>query len=138
MTIGELNELHILRGFIAQEQERVENLRESLELKSPVLSDMPKASGARDKIGDTVPLIVDEDALIQENIKQLTEKLNAGIKYIYGIKDMKIRQIFILRYLENLPWMDVADKIGGRETDYSVKSAAYRYIERQNIESPDM
>ena len=137
LTIGELNQLHLLKGFIEQERDRVESLRESLEPKSPVLNDMPKAPGAKDKLGDTVPLIVDEEQLIEENIKLLAEKLNSGMKFIYGIEDLKIRRIFILRFIEDLPWMEVADRIGGRETDYSVKSAAYRYIERQNIESPD-
>ena len=135
--MSELNQLHRLKGFIAQEQDRLDDLRASLELKSPILSDMPKAQGARDKLGETVPKIVDETQLIEQNIAMCTELRNKLITFIYKIDDLKIRQVFILRFIEDLPWMEVADRIGGRETESSVKNAVYRYVERANIENPD-
>lgn len=136
--MSELNQLHRLKGFIAQEQDRLDDLRASLELKSPILSDMPKAPGARDKLGETVPKIVDETQLIEQNIAMCTELRNKLITFIYKIDDLKIRQVFILRFIEDLPWMEVADRIGGRETESSVKNAVYRYVERANIENPDL
>lgn len=136
--MSELNQLHRLKGFIAQEQDRLDDLRASLELKSPILSDMPKAPGARDKLGETVPKIVDETQLIEQNIAMCTELRNKLITFIYTIDDLKIRQVFILRFIEDLPWMEVADRIGGRETESSVKNAVYRYVERANIENPDL
>ena len=137
MTLGELNQLHRLKGFIVQEQDRLDDLRASLELKSPILSDMPKNPGAKDKLGETVPKIVDEEQLIQANIETCTQLRNRLMTFIYGIGDLKIRQIFILRFIEDLPWMEVADRVGGRETESSVKNAVYRYVERANIENPD-
>lgn len=136
--MSELNQLHRLKGFIAQEQDRLDDLRASLELKSPILSDMPKAPGSRDKLGETVPKIVDETQLIEQNIAMCTELRNKLITFIYKIDDLKIRQVFILRFIEDLPWMEVADRIGGRETESSVKNAVYRYVERANIENPDL
>lgn len=137
MTLGELNQLHRLKGFIVQEQDRLDDLRASLELKSPILSDMPKNTGAKDKLGETVPKIVDEEQLIQANIDTCTQLRNRLMTFIYGIDDLKIRQIFILRFIEDLPWMEVADRVGGRETESSVKNAVYRYVERANIENPE-
>ena len=137
MTLGELNQLHRLKGFIVQEQERLDDLRASLELKSPILSDMPKNPGAKDKLGETVPKIVDEEQLIQANIDTCTQLRNKLMTFIYKIDDLKIRQIFILRFIQDLPWMEVADRVGGRETESSVKNAVYRYVERANIENPD-
>ena len=137
MTLSELNQLHTLKGFIAQEQDRLDDLRASLALKSPILSDMPKTPGAKDKLGETVPKIIDEEQLIIENIETCTQLRNKLITFIYGIEDLKIRQVFILRFIEDLPWIEVADRIGGRESESSVKSTVYRYVERANIENPD-
>lgn len=137
MTIGELNQLDGLERFIAHERDRLETLRESLALKSPVLSAMPKAPGARDKIGETVPTIVDEEQMIQANIDEC-ERLRAKlIQYIQSIDDLKLRHIMILRFVDKRSWMEVAEAAGGKETENSVKNAVYRYIERTNIENPD-
>jgi hypothetical protein len=138
LTIGELNQLHSLKEFIAHEKDRLDDLRASLQLKSPVLSDMPKAPGARDKVGETVPKIVDEEQMILDNIaacEQLRERL---MGYIQSIDDLKLRHIMILRFIDDLPWTEVADRAGGNETENSVKNAVYRHVNRTNIENPDL
>ena len=137
MTLEELNQLHSLKTFIVHEQDRLDDLRASLQLKSPILSEMPKAPGAKDKLGETVPVIVDEERMIQDNIEMCTRLQNRLLEYIHGIKDIKLKFIMTLRYIDNLSWMEVADRIGGKETENSVKSAVYRYVGRTNIENPD-
>ena len=137
LTIGELNQLHSLKEFIAHEKDRLDDLRASLELKSPVLSDMPKAPGARDKLGETVPKIVDEEQMILDNIAACEELRQRLMKYIQSIDDLKLRHIMILRFIDDLPWVEVAEKAGGNETENSVKNAVYRHVNRTNIENPD-
>ena len=98
MTIEELNQLAYLEKAIKLEQDRLETLRENAGVKSPVISDMPKAPGARDKLGEIVPNIVDQKS-----------------------------------------WQEVADYIDngeGKDTDYTVRQACYRYVEGKAYQIP--
>lgn len=78
------------------------------------------------------------DAIVQQEIhenaflkfaytKTLTE-FNKLIKYICSIPDNQTRLIFYLRFVEGLKWNNIADQIGGNNTEDSVKKRCYRYI----------
>lgn len=62
---------------------------------------------------------------------ECAKEYNRVIDYIYGIDDSLVRQIFILRFISGLSWNDVADQIGGNNTEYSVKHMCYRQIEKK-------
>lgn len=49
-------------------------------------------------------------------------------KFITGIDDVYIKRIINLRFIENLSWNEVADCIGGGNTDMSVRQAFHRYM----------
>lgn len=135
MTIGDLNQLAYLEKAIELEKDRLRTLRESLDVKSPVITDMPKAPGSRDKLGEVVPEIVDMDQEITKNIRMLTEMKERLTQFIEKTGNVKMRMILTLRFIKQMSWQDVADYIGGKETEYSVKQAAYRYVENR---TPDV
>ena len=128
MTVKELQQLFYLEKIIQHEQDRLDELRASVDLHSPGLSDMPKAPGARDKLGDTVPKIVDQEAEIRKNIRIYSQTKEKLLKYINGVPFVRIKMIMILRFIDQKPWQEVAEEIGGKETEYSVKKAVYRYL----------
>lgn len=134
MTIDELNQLQNLKTFIDHEQERLEDLHESIDVKSPIITDMPKKPGATDKLGETVPKIVDEEQLIKENLaiySRLWEKL---ILYIHGVTDIKVKLIMTLRFVDGKSWNEVADvldKGNGIVTADSVRMAVTNYLKRE-------
>ena len=128
MTVQELQQLFYLDGLIEAEKERLEDLRESADIRSPELTDMPKAPGAKDKIGAIVPRIVDQAEEIAENIRRYDAMRKRLIDYINALPNARIKLIMILRFIQQKTWQEVADIIGGKETEYSVKSACYRYI----------
>jgi DNA-directed RNA polymerase specialized sigma subunit len=130
VTVQELQQLFYLEKLIEHEKERLEELRASAGLKSPLLSDMPKAPGARDKLGDLVPKIVDQEAEIAKSIKQYSETKERLLRYINHVPNARIKMIMILRFVDQKPWQEVADLLGGKETEYSVKKTIYRYVER--------
>ena len=130
MTVQELQQLFYLEKLIEHEKERLEELRASAGLKSPLLSDMPKAPGARDKLGDLVPKIVDQEAEIAKSIKKYSETRERLLRYINHVPNARIKMIMILRFVDQKPWQEVADLLGGKETEYSVKKTIYRYVER--------
>ena len=53
--------------------------------------------------------------------------------WIFSIDDPLIRLIIKARYLDCYTWNEVADEVGGNNTEYSVKKIAYRYFEKEAI-----
>lgn len=132
MTIEDLRELFYLDKLIDYENEQLDNLRAKLDLHSPAISDMPKASGAKDKIGEVVPEIVDKTRQIEMDVRDLEERRNCLQEFIRVLPNIRIRLIMSLRFIDRLPWTMVAEKIGGMETEDTVKKACYRYLENQS------
>lgn len=61
---------------------------------------------------------------------ELTETLNQVEEFIAGVEDSRIRRIITLRFIENMSWNKVADRIGGGNTEDSVKKSFYRFMEK--------
>lgn len=61
---------------------------------------------------------------------ELLETLNQVEEFIAGVEDSRIRRIITLRFIENLSWNKVADRIGGGNTEDSVKKSFYRFMEK--------
>ena len=133
MTVQELQQLFYLNQLIEHERERLEELRSALSLQSPVLTDMPKAPGAKDKIGAIVPDIIDQEAEIEKNLQAYMAARDKLTEYINRVPNARIKTILILRFIDQKPWQEVAEVIGGRETEYSVKQACYRYVDGRSI-----
>ena len=60
---------------------------------------------------------------------ELLETLNQVEEFIASVDDSRMRRIITLRFIENLSWNKVADRIRGRNTEDSVKKAFYRFME---------
>ena len=60
---------------------------------------------------------------------EITQQTNEVEQFIAGIKDSRMRRIINLRFIQNLSWNKVADRIGGNNTEDSVKKMFYRFIE---------
>ena len=129
MTLRDLKELAGLERLTEKERERLQTLRDSLDLKAQVISDMPRGGGARDRIGEGVPRLVDEARKLEENVREYERRISEAREYIEGINDPRMKLIVKMRFLDGASWQDVADYLGGRETEYSVKHACYRYVE---------
>lgn len=128
MTVKELSQLYYLNASIEMMRERLAELREAADIRSPSISDMPRAPGLRDKVGDIVPRIADEEAELEEMLREMEEKRRELNAFITRVPNVRIRLILQLRYVKMMTWQEVADAIGGRETEYSVKKACYRYV----------
>lgn len=61
---------------------------------------------------------------------ELLETLNQVEEFITSIEDSRMRRIVTLRFVDNLSWGRVADRIGGGNTEDSVKKSFYRFMER--------
>ena len=101
MTLKELSQLYYLNREIEMDQARLEALRAKASAPgSPNYDGMPKSP-------------------IYENRLE---------RYISEIPDSLTRQIFTLRFISGLSWLQVAYSIGGNNTEGGVKMICYRYI----------
>ena len=128
MKLHELSQLYYLEKLIRRDEQRLEDMRCRLTCIGPKLSGMPAMPGASDTIGDTVPQIVDLMRKIEVE-RSVLEKEKAELEgYLRCIQDTQLRLIFVLRFVDLKSWNDVAQTIGGGNTEGSVKQACYRYL----------
>ena len=59
---------------------------------------------------------------------EIEQKQNDVEEYIASIDDSRMRRIVSMRYIDNLSWNQVADRIGGGNTEGSVKMAFQRFM----------
>lgn len=59
----------------------------------------------------------------------LAKKVIAVERFINSVNDSHVRRIMRYRFEEHLTWREVADKIGGGNTEGSVKMAYIRYMQ---------
>lgn len=71
---------------------------------------------------------------IEVKIVELQELYHKILHWIFSIDDPLIRLIFEEKYLNLRTWNQVADIVGGMNTEDSVKKMAYRYLEKKVIE----
>lgn len=130
--MNDLQQLFYLSKMIDRMNDQLEDLREKLDLHSPTISDMPKAPGSKDKIGDIVPEIVDKTRELEAEIHELERRSDELHAFIRQVPNIRIRLIMTYRYIDQLSWMEVAHKIGGRETEQTVSQTVYRYLKEKN------
>lgn len=61
----------------------------------------------------------------------ILQKTNEVEEFIKSVDDSRMRRIINLRFIENLSWNKVADRIGGGNTEGSVKMAFQRFMEKE-------
>ena len=67
---------------------------------------------------------------ISKKISELQTKRQEIIDFIMSIEDPQTRLIVKLRCYNLLSWNAVADKIGGMNSEYTVKKRFYRFLEK--------
>ena len=137
MTLKELNGHFALRERLARAKEMLASLQAAACPGAQVLTGMPHAPGVSDKVGDLAVEIADLEARIAYLEGECEKEKAAITKFAGGIEDDHIRMIIRLRFLYALTWKEVADVVGGRNSENSVKSACYRFLESCNAVTRD-
>jgi len=130
MTLKELSQLYYLNREIEMDMRRLEELRAKAENPSSgKLSGMPKSPNVERKLERYISEIVDLAAIISTKQQRCIHERNRLERYINDIPDSITRMIFTLRFINGFSWYQVAEHIGGRNTDKSVSKACYRYLD---------
>ena len=129
MTFKELSQLYHLNREIRLDRERLAKLRAAAaEPAGPNLSGMPRVS-AGNRLERYAAEIADLEAIISAKLTQCIHERNRLERYIAGIPDSLTRQIFTLRFVNGLSWVQVALRIGGNTTPDGVRMTCKRYLE---------
>ena len=129
MTLDNLSQIYDLDKRIQQEESRLEYMRLSLTSISPKLSGMPGKPGVSDRIGENMPRIVDLSRKIEVMKLEFDVQRAVLELQIRRIVDIRIRLIFLLRFVDLKSWAEIAFKLGGSNTMASTKQMCLRYIQ---------
>lgn len=128
MTTKELSQLYYLNREIEMDERRLNELEMKSTSISCNMSGMPSGGGPSRKIENLVAEIVDLKTIIAAKQLQCIHERNRLERYIAEIPDSLTRQIMTLRFINGLPWSQVAYSIGGGNTEAGVKKNCYRYL----------
>lgn len=134
MTLDDLNRHLDLIIELKKAQDMLQSLWNAAYPGGQVLTGMPHASGVKDKVGDLAADIADLEDEIEHLQSQVDESAQRVMAFISAIPDVQTRMIFRIRFCRGYEWKQVARVLGGGNSEASVKSAAYRYIESCNAE----
>lgn len=136
MTLHELNTLFDWVTELNTAKELKASLVAAASPGAQSFDGMPHATGVTDKVGE----LGVELAYIDEYIQSVERKIRALRRrveaFIDGIESIQLRMIFRYRFLCGMPWKEVADKLGGRNTADGVKSAVYRFLSETHEVAP--
>lgn len=131
MTVKELSQLYWLNREIEADKRRLEELESMVSSpKTQNLNGMPRTSWCGDSMARRVADIIDLKAIISAKQQQCIYERNRLERYINSIPDSLTRQIFSLRFINGLSWIQTAMSIGGGNTEDGVRKRVYRYIKR--------
>lgn len=130
MTVRELSQLYYLKKLIDRDAERLVELESRLQPGSMTLTGMPHSPNVKSTMEEVVPLIVDlREKITKEQKNYIAQKIVIE-DYIQTVDDMQIRLIMSYRFVDLLTWNQTALKIGGNNTEDSVKKACYRWLKK--------
>ena len=131
LTKKELSQLYFLNREIEEIQRRIEEL-ECLATGCTInITGMPKSGSNSDKIAKYVAEIADLECLLDLNLKKCFYELNRLNRYINSIEDSQIRMIISLRYVNGLPWEQVAASRSYTLSGESVRKTHDRFLKKK-------
>lgn len=121
MTLRELSQLRALHREIRLDTERLARLDITLYPSAKLMDVSPEENAAR-----TAAI----RKIIREKRSRCLAERERLERYIASVDDSLIRQAMTLRFVDGLGWRAAAMRIGGGNTEESVKKMVYRYLKR--------
>lgn len=129
MTRKELSQLYYLQKEIRSDEQRLIDLEAAATNITANLGGMPSGGRLSDKTAIAAE-IADLKTIVQAKREMCVACYNQIMRYIASIDDSLIRQIITLRNLDMLTWRQIAQKIGGGNTEDGLRMAYKRFVEK--------
>ena len=130
MTREELSRLYWLKKRIEFDSHRLMELRSAAEAITPKLSGMPRGQGDPHSAEAIKIELAEQAELVELQVRQMEIERKRIDKWISGIQDPLVYMVLYSRYVDGLSWNKIALKIGGGNTEQSVRHLARRYVEK--------
>ncbi len=130
MTKEELSKLYWLNREIELEKRRLSELEAAAVNTTSSVSGLPHVTGESRKTENGAILIAEQRDLVELKIKQSVIEYNRLNRYIASVRDPLVRSILSLRFVDGLPWLQVAMRVGGNNTANSVRMTCERFFEK--------
>lgn len=128
VTTRELKQLYYLEREIEDGERRLAELKEKgYSARTSKLEAIPGGGN-----GSSVETVGTEIADFENALNAKKAEVQRLNDFIDGTEDSLIRQILTYKYRENCSWYSVARKVGGYNTNESVRKACARYLERSS------
>lgn len=131
MTFETLRHHWELLQQLAKHEDLLCELRHSAQAANHAMDGMPRTKSVRDKVSTLAIAIVDLEERIAYLKKTIAAEEGDISAWISSIEEPLTRQVFQLRFLCGLSWADVAQTVGGRNTEAGVRMVCYRYLDKQ-------
>lgn len=128
MNKENLKSIYYANKEIERLKRRIEELETAVMNITAVNDGMPKNNN---KISYILEDLIDLKELLRIEMQRLLINKDMAERYIASIPDSLVRLILAHRYIDNLPWRQVAYRIGGDNTEDSVKKIAYRFFKKE-------
>ena len=125
-----LYRLFYLPKQIEQKKREIERIWERLTSISPNLSGMPHGGGVHDKIGEGVVELVAKKEELEAQKRGFEQEEKQINDWIDSVEDLQINLILCLRFREKRSWNEVADEMGGINTEDSCRKMIDRFLEK--------
>lgn len=127
VTLRELSQLRSLRREIRLDTERLTRLDRSLYPSSY----LPRSRYGPPDSGELSRLTAEiRQVIAAKRERCIRERLRLE-RYIASVDDSLVRMAMTLRFLDGMHWRAVAVRIGGGNTEDSVKKMVYRYLSKK-------
>ncbi len=125
-----LYRLFYLPKQIEQKKREIERIWERLTSISPNLSGMPHGGGVHDKVGEGVVELVAKKEELEAQKRGFEQEEKQINDWIDSVEDLQINLILCLRFREKRSWNEVADEMGGINTEDSCRKMIDRFLEK--------
>ena len=129
MTRKELSQLYYLQKEIRSDEQRLIDLETTATGITANLSGMPSGGRLSDKTAIAAE-IADLKGIIQAKRDMCVLHYNQIMRYVANVDDSMLRQVIMLRNLDMLTWRQIAQKIGGGNTEDGIRMAYKRFVDK--------
>jgi hypothetical protein len=128
VTKEELKQIYYLNKEIKMWQRELDAIECKSLIKGQVLTGMPFGSGVSDPTFNIVAEREKYRKIIEGKLAEVQVLRRKIIEYIDSIDDSLLRQIIFLRNVSCMSWNQVANEIGGNNTENSVRMMYNRHF----------
>ena len=132
MTLHELSRVYYIKMLMRETEESLDDIKARIEPGIMNMSGMPH----NPNVAKAIEIITPEIAKLKKQLLRETriygKELAELRKYIVfnTQDDYRMRTIMLYRFVHLCSWEEVAIKVGGNNTEDSVKKACYRFIKK--------